>query len=101
MSTGAKMPALPPKTGCLACGQGHGAESCPLNREIIGQDMAAFRAVATVQLRRDARESAARKLARIAAATPVPTGSYDERMSADIAEGQARQLRATPFFRGQ
>ena len=53
------------------------------------------------ELRVSREENSRLRLAAIVAAHPLRTGSYDEQMSQQIAEGQARQLRATTFFRGQ
>lgn len=94
MSTGAlKLPALPPKSGCLVCGAQHGAESCPLNADIIARDPVVWRRVAEIQIRREQRAAAEFRLELLRRAAKPDNRSSDQKMEDDIGDGVAMQLR--------
>ena len=93
VSKGSKLPALPPKSGCLVCGESHGAESCNLSQEVIGHDPSVFRRIAAVQRRRDANEAFERRMALLARIPTVAAADLSEAVNAcqDATNAAARR----------
>lgn len=105
MSTGSKLPALPPKTGCLVCGsRAHGADRC-LHGADLGLSTLELRKVADRQGYRDSTERLRREtdaiLSRpVAPMTAAERLAFEEEMDRDIQIGVNYQLRATRMVQG-
>ena len=96
MSKGSKLPALPPKSGCVVCGAPHDATDCA-HTATLGLSRHELLRVGDIQGHRDSVAWLSVLPAPARVRTVEEEIAFAEAMSADIQAGVDRQLRATGF----